>query len=251
MILQYGLGCLDHYFASGDEANRTRAGSALSWLERSVRKDGSLDNHCRELHGQPGVAFYSNNSAMTLGQGISLLIRAAEANVPGAPPAARLTLAGRMCESMLQPIAEGGGALYVDGDLVLCEYCRTDGYVVLNGWVFAILGLYDYCRVIGDKGSAHRLQTTLNTLQRRIDEFLVPRKRDWSYYDNRGRIASPIYQVTHITQMDVLFRLTGIERFRDVRDGLSAGYRLLNRLRYTSRKIYEKIVDSSRYSTQR
>ncbi len=248
MILQYGLGCLERYFESSDESYVPRVDAVLAWLTSAVASDGSLDNHSAELH--PDRSFHSNNSAMTLGLAISLLVRIADTDLPGLRSADQLGLATRLVTSMLRPLDEGGTASYAGLDLVLHEYARVDDYVVLNGWVFGILGLHDYWRVTQSASTKDALQATVDTLARWLERFMVP-ARGWSYYDNRGRLASPTYQVTHITQMQVLFGLTGRECFAELHRRLRTGYSMSNRIRYTARKIAEKLCDSHRYSTQR
>lgn len=51
---------------------------------------------------------------------------------------------------MLKPINHGGTSIYEGDDLLFAEYTHLP--VVLNGWIFAWWGLYDYVVVTGDKG---------------------------------------------------------------------------------------------------
>lgn len=248
MIVQYGLGSLDLHLETGDAADLHRVRSVAAWLLGHCENGGWYDNLFRELNLDPRVEFYSNNSAMTQGQVISFLVRAVRHDLLGSREREVVDLVHRLYHNLALPLAKGGGSLYRHGRVYLCECCRTDDYVVLNGWIYAFLGLYDYCNWSEDHDAERYLMASLDTLEDEVAHFIVPAD-DWSYYDNKGRLSSPTYHVTHMSQTDVLFRLTGRQAFRDAHDRLTQGYTVRNRVKYTSRKIVEKLRDTHRYST--
>ena len=75
---------------------------------------------------------------MAQGEGASVLLRAytLTGNV------SYREAAQKAVDFMLQDIEKGGTTEYADGKLVFREY--TNQPVVLNGWIFAWWGLYDY-----------------------------------------------------------------------------------------------------------
>ncbi len=78
-------------------------------------------------------------SAMTQGEGASLLYRAiletGDVRFSG--------VADQAIALMLKPVAEGGKAYYDQGKLTLEENPQATPSAILNGWIFAVFGLYD------------------------------------------------------------------------------------------------------------
>jgi hypothetical protein len=144
-----------------------------------------------------GMRLASPYSAMAQGQGISLLARAyAATNDP-----ACLRAAERALPLLLTPVAEGGTAHQAPEGLVLEEYPRAEPDSVLNGWVFALFGLYDLGLVRTSPTQAEALASTLGALTRRLPAYDAG---FWSYYDARGALASPFYHRLHVSQLSVL-----------------------------------------------
>ena len=110
-----------------------------------------------------------------------------------------------IAQNLLAPLDEGGCALRDGDDLYFCELCRTDGHVIVNGWVFALFGLRDYAEFSADDDIRAALEHSARTLANRIDDYLLP--CDWSMYDNRGRTASPFYHALHVSLIDAMHRL--------------------------------------------
>jgi len=250
MILQYGLGAIDRYFISGLPADERRIRSVASWLLRHCRPDGTFNNYCRELNSDESVAYYSNNSGMTQGQALSFLVRVLRHDLWPEQTMPLGALVERIAENLVLPTAEGGGTLYHENAVVLCEYCRRDEYVVLNGWAFALFGLWDYVQWKEQIRFRNVLDATVDTLARSISNFIVE-GNNWTYYDNLGRLSSPVYHQTHLTIADVLLRLTRRHEFKDAHERIAEGFSLWNRIRYTLRKIVDKLRDPYRYTTAR
>lgn len=250
-IVHYGLGSIDRYFETREQAYLENVRHVASWLLAHCKEQhGYFDNLFREIDTSSHVEYYSNNSAMTQGQAISFLTRVAQHGLLPQFANDAWHLATRLYRNMILPLEHGGGTLYRDGRVYLCEYCRKDDHVVLNGWIYALFGLYDYCAAFADSEAEVQLQATLNTLTQEIGNFVMPHN-NWSYYDNKGRFCSPTYQVTHINQLDALFRLTKREAFREAHEKLLRGNNRYNRLKYTSKKVLEKLHGPYRYVTDR
>ena len=82
---------------------------------------------------------------------------------------------------------------------------------ILNGWIFAWWGLYDYVLLTNDMGIYKlRLNESLNSLLNHLPKFSCIY---WSYYDLNYKIASPFYHDLHVAQMQAMYELTGIELF--------------------------------------
>jgi heparosan-N-sulfate-glucuronate 5-epimerase len=144
-------------------------------------------------------------SAMAQGEVASLLVRVAEASdEPGYAAEARRAV-GSLC-----PDGSDLAANTPEGP-VLQEYPTTPPAHVLNGWIFALWGLYDVAAVLGADGSRERASYDdgLRTLVARLPLYRIG--FDWSRYDLFPRripnVASPFYHRLHVEQLRALTRL--------------------------------------------
>jgi len=138
-----------------------------------------------------GVRYASAYSAMTQGQGVSVLVRAHAAT--GA--AAFLEAARRGTARILVPIDDGGCSRRVPEGLVLEELPLSVPNSVLNGWVYALFGLYDLTLVADDEAARRALEETVQALAASLPKYDAGY---WSYYDVLGNLASPYYHQAHI-----------------------------------------------------
>jgi hypothetical protein len=136
-------------------------------------------------------------SAMAQGQIISVLVRAF--SVAGA--SRYLNAARRGVGFMLTPIDCGGTSRTMREGFLLEEYPAQKRDGVLNGWINAIFGLYDYLLVQSDASTAAAMNWTVDTLVACLPQYDLG---FWSKYDLRGTIASPYYHNVHITQLKAL-----------------------------------------------
>lgn len=197
-IFQYGLGAWDLYLESKDNRYLNKFNQSVEWAKTHQMENGAWRNFD---HVYPTHPF----SAMAQGEGASLLLRAyqqtGEANY--------LEKAGKAIDMMMMPVSEGGTTLYQDSQSILLEYVHRPA--VLNGWIFAWFGLYDYVKATGDEGKYKAfLHQSTDTLEKMLPQFT---NRYWSMYDLDGRISSPFYHKLHIAQMQALHQLTGREAF--------------------------------------
>ena len=173
---------------------------------------------------------------MAQGEGASLLIRGyKETGNQRFLDAARTAL-----DFMLVPVEEGGTTLYEGDGVILLEYTHLPA--VMNGWIFAWWGLYDFVLATGDKGSYRKsMEDSLNALEQKMKSFTTSY---WSNYDLGGRLAGPFYHHLHIAQMQAMWKLTGHAVFQDYADRWTKfeGKRL-NRFRAFCVKAIQKIKE--------
>ncbi|MBI2187952.1 MAG: hypothetical protein HYU37_12685 [Acidobacteria bacterium] len=244
MVLQFGLGAIDRYIETMDRRYRDAALAVYRWLGAHVLSDGSFDNLVSLLHGRR--RYVSSNSAMVQGEALSFLTRVIRLDLAPSEAHARALLT-RVHHNCVLPIERGGTVRYEGEDVFLCEYCRTDGQVVLNGWIFGLFGLLDYTRMTESPHTTLLIDRSIATLERHLPGFIRP--DGWSNYDNRGRIASPVYQHTHITLLSCLATLIGSETLHGAAEALRRGDTWWNRVRYTALKIRDRLVDPDAYTT--
>lgn len=214
-VLQLGLGAWQR---SIDEDDLDRAG----W-QRVARLVADwavvdMDGHGRFVHHQPMPHTYRIDagwhSAMAQGLGVSLLVRHGLEE-----DAARAT------RSLLDPsyglVAQG------EHGPILEEYPAEPRPHVLNGWMWALYGLYDLAHATGDLDDSTRadaqeaFELGVASLAADLPEYETG--RGWSTYDRYphpiANVASPFYHRLHVEMLHALARIAhdgaSIERFED------------------------------------
>ena len=197
-IFQYALGCYDLYISTGDCRYLNKFIQCADWALSKQDTEGRWDNFS---YTSPEAPF----GAMAQGEAASVLIRA----YIETKDEKYLQAAKKAIDFMLTPLHEGGTSVYDGDDLLFAEYTHLP--VVLNGWIFAWWGLFDYVLAVGDKGAYNeRLQQSCQSIVKYLPKF---KNSYWSKYDLGDIITSPFYHNLHIAQMQAMYRLTGERTF--------------------------------------
>jgi len=114
--------------------------------------------------------------------------------------------------------------VYVDssGYYWIEEYPMEVPGQVLNGFIFAIYGLYDYHLLFHDTMSRQLLQGATTTIHHYISAYR--NKGDISKYCLKHGHQNGGYHMVHIDQLDMLYRITGDRYLKDMADSLYADY---------------------------
>lgn len=208
-ILQLGIGAWQR---SIDDDDPERTG--WSAIARRVSEWAAIDmdGHGRFAHLQPMPHTYRIDppwySAMAQGLGASLFVRAgSDAD------------AARAAHSLLD--RQFGLVTDTDDGPVLEEYPAEPHPHVLNGWMWALLGLYDLAHATElDAGDAVRVNA--RTEWEQGVECLVARLpryetvRGWTTYDLYphaiANVASPFYHRLHVSMLHALARVAPHEQ---------------------------------------
>jgi hypothetical protein len=192
-------------------------------LALGVDKSAAFANHVRWLienrTDKENMSFWHHNypvvelgcrppwrSALTQGLALSLLLRAYHLTESEEVS----QVAERVANSMKTPTSEGG-FLYIDenGDYWYQEYMGDCGYV-LNGFIFAMWGVYDYYLYSNDEGCKTIFARCINTLRknlRRYDWRVGLAK--WTVYDLKDRNPVTLgYQKLHVSLLKDLYMIT-------------------------------------------
>lgn len=212
-IAQYGLGNYNLFRQTADLGRRKRFFLAADWL---------LSNLEPNAHGIPVWHHhfdweYRNTlkapwySGLAQGQGISLLVRAHK----DSGDAKYLDAARRALASFFRPTSAGGVAFTDDrDDLWFEEYIVSPPTHILNGFIWATWGVYDYCLATNDKAAQDLFSRAVQTLLHNLDRYDLG---FWSLYEQSGTrlpmVASSFYHRLHIVQLRIMHRLTGEAEF--------------------------------------
>ena len=198
-VFQYGLGCYDLYLQEGDKRYLKLFLHYAAWTLEQQDSSGRWANFA---HCYPENPF----GAMAQGEAASLLIRAYKES----GEQRYLDAARKAIDYMLIPLEKGGTTRYDGDDVILLEYTHLP--VVMNGWIFAWWGLYDYVKLTADTRYRDVMERSCQSLERHLPLFSTGY---WSKYDLDYRIASPFYHRLHIAQMTAMHQLTGRETFAE------------------------------------
>lgn len=225
-IFQYGLAAYDLFLLNNDSEMIEKTIACADWAVENQQVDGSWVTFLYENKEHP-------YSSMAQGEGISLLLRLYQVK----KDARYLNASKKALEFMLIP-KENGGTTKYDGEDVYFYECTEDP-LILNGWIFSLWGVMDYCKFFKDAKVKSILDATLKTLEKRLPDFDLGY---WSMYEDGMRISSPFYHSLHIAQLNVMYELTGravykeySDRFKEYQDSW------INRKRAFITKAYQKV----------
>jgi hypothetical protein len=153
-------------------------------------------------------------SGLAQGQGISVLLRAYLTTKKGS----YLEAAHRAFEVFRHDLSTGG-VRYIDPDRFwwVEEYVTDPPTHILNGFIWALWGIYEYWLVSNHAYAGELFSKCVATLEARLPDVDTGY---WSLYDlapNRMRtLASSFYHRLHIAQLKVMHEITGANLFREL-----------------------------------
>ena len=212
-ISQWGLGNYNMSQRTASQEARQKFLRASDWLCANLRPNPhgvSVWNHefDWEYRQTLRAPWYSG---LAQGQGISLLVRAhKETGQSKSLQAAQLAF-----RSFLTTV-DSGGVMFTDshGDLWFEEYIVSPPTHILNGFIWASWGIYDYFLATRSREAEALFVSAVKTLIANLRHYDLG---FWSLYELSGTrlpmIASPFYHRLHITQLLVMHKMTGEEIF--------------------------------------
>jgi hypothetical protein len=213
-IAQYSLGNFNLYRLTRDSNRLQSFLGVAEWLVTNLERNTKgiwVWNHNFDFEYRTPLKapWYS---ALAQGQGISVLVRAyQETNCPS-----YLETATRAFESFKIGVDQGG-VTYVDekGNTWFEEYIVNPPTHILNGFIWAVWGVYDYFLATGSTVAEKLFGQAIQTLVANLSHYDVG---FWSLYEQSNTrlkmLASPFYHNLHIVQLRILYRLTGEGIFR-------------------------------------
>jgi heparosan-N-sulfate-glucuronate 5-epimerase len=194
VLMQKALGHWDRWLGSKRRSAQHLASflQIADWATNSQDENGGWETW--SLLGITGALPYS---AMAQGEAMSVLVRAFSTT----GEAAYLECARRALAPMLMPIERGGAGWIAPEGLILEEVPFKVPKTILNGWIFALYGLYDLAIADDSQDARVALDNTLGALLARLHMYDAG---FWSFYDTSGTLASPFYHRLHIAQLEAL-----------------------------------------------
>jgi heparosan-N-sulfate-glucuronate 5-epimerase len=208
-IAQYGLGNYNLWVRTADPERRRKFLLIADWMAGNLERNHAnlwlwmhnFDWEYRETLQKPWY------SGLAQGQGISLLVRAHRETGDS-----RYLEAAHRAFAAFKVGMSDGGVTYVDqrGDTWFEEYIVWPPTHILNGFIWASWGVYDYALATKDTAARDLFDRAVRTLSSALSSFDTG---FWSLYEHSGTmlpmLASKFYHQLHIAQLRVMFRLTG------------------------------------------
>jgi hypothetical protein len=221
-IAQYGLGNFNLYLRSGDPDRKRKFFLVADWLATHLERNGHglpmwMHHFDWEYRDTLRAPWYS---ALAQGQGISVLVRAYRETGEQKYSDA----AGSAFRAFEHDVREGGVTFRDSrGDLWYEEYVVYPQNHILNGFMWASWGLYDYLLLTENEKVRGVFQEGVKTLMRNLRDFDTG---FWSLYEHSGTflpmLASSFYHRLHIVQLRVMTKLTGESTFAQFADKWTA-----------------------------
>ena len=242
-IGQMGLAVYHTWLQTGTQEDKQRFLKFVYWFEENAEITPELG-----VRWLTDVALpqYKNpgpwQSAFSQSRGISILLRGYQ--LTGNKKYAEL--AEKALIPFTKPVSQGGVTSFTKWGPFYEEYTAEIPTLVLNGMIFSLCGVHDFMRVFPENKLAEKIfsdgiQTLINILPEYNLGF-------WSKYnlceaDWYPKIdpATIQYQRLHISQLEVLYRITGQKIFKDYQEKFRKQDKFINilkmyKLKYTSLK---------------
>ncbi|HTS06153.1 MAG TPA: D-glucuronyl C5-epimerase family protein [Candidatus Eisenbacteria bacterium] len=217
-VAQYGLGNYNLWRRTNDPSRKEKFFRVAGWLcsnmEQNPQGLAVWNHHFNwEYRDTLRAPWYS---ALAQGQGISVLVRAyKESDNPKYLDAAR-----RAFLSFQTSVVEGGVAFTDEsGDLWFEEYIVSPPTHILNGFIWALWGVYDFALATREQSAVELFNRGVKTLLHNLGRYDLG---FWSTYEQSGTklpmVASTFYHGLHIVQLRIMCRLTNEQEFARVAD---------------------------------
>ena len=210
-IGQMGLAVFHTYLKTNSEKDKNRFLKFVDWFYQNAEISDDLG--VRWITDVP-LPQYKNSgpwqSAFSQSRGISILLRGYQLT----DNKKYAEMAGKALIPFTKPVLEGGVTSFTKWGPFYEEYTAEVPTLVLNGMIFSLCGIYDFIRVFPENKLAKKIfDDGIATLKKILPEYNFGYwsrynlcKSDWYPEIDPATIG---YQRLHITQLEMLYKLTG------------------------------------------
>lgn len=228
-IAEYALCLVNNYIHTGKISYKKQFIHLAQWFVKNASWDRGYATWNYEfpfLNMQPPWI-----SSMAQGQIISVLIRAYQLT----GDCRFLDISKSAMTSFYLNVDDGGVARRdAHGRLILEEYPTNPPSMVLNGYLYAVFGIFDYWKETGDTNAGNLFRECIASIGDLVEDYDTGL---WSRYDSPSYGYSgwaPVrYHMLHIRQLNILYELTNNAEFKHIADRwLKYSMGVKNRLAY-------------------
>lgn len=210
-VAWWGLMSLNRYLASGGQRHWEAFQTQAEWLRSQWRPwAGGAKVWAYDFDWREGRAYLKAPWVSAMAQGLALSALARAYSLAGGGEL--LALAQDAARVFEIDAAAGGVRVVEDGDVYYEEYPTPPYPRILDGFAFALLGLYDLYKVGGDPKIERLFWAGAQTLAERIGQWDFA--GCWSWYGTHGILCSAEYNKLNAGLLLALAQLTGDQRLR-------------------------------------
>ncbi len=210
-IAQFALGAYDYYLNTKDIDAKNIFIKCADWFKGNLKKHGRFYywEYNFEIDAPGGIYGVPWFSAMAQGQGASVLLRAFSET----KDEKYLQAANKAIRPIFYDVSVGGLSVVKGNDYIFPQEYPTDPPSdILNGAIYTYFGVNDYYRVTGDPNVKNICDIIVKTFANELEYYDTGY---WSLYARwpPGRLADHHYNSRHITQLRLLYLITGNKKF--------------------------------------
>ena len=215
-ISQYGLNAYGRYITEKNEEYLEVAIKQADFLlEMQDKETGNYYyDYDYAVYGSDEVLKAPWNSAMAVGNTLSLLTRIYYVT----NDEKYLDAAINSLKPLTLDVEDGGLVSYLFGHKFYEEYPTNKGNFALNGFMFTLIGLYDFYTVTGNQLAGRLYNDGIDTLTFALPFYdsvgISLYHLSHLFYDNQPIHYSDKYHVIHIGQLELLYQLEKEEIFK-------------------------------------
>jgi hypothetical protein len=214
VIARYGVVLLHSYRITHDPAFVDRAEvNAAFLINTAVSRDGALYFPYRfkyalfgnpsDLMDPPWYSVMAQGAALTLFERLFAVTGEERWRTAADSTFATFVQRRRARRPWTVFVARNNGRKY----LWLEEYAKNPPTQVLNGFLYALVGVWEYARASRDASALHVFDGAATTIRHQVQRFRVP--GGVSYYSLRVHAQYRDYHCVHVWQLKLLTRMTG------------------------------------------
>jgi heparosan-N-sulfate-glucuronate 5-epimerase len=205
-----GLCFLNRHYDTQDSKHLQEMEKQILWLERNVfynKSTGSVWQYMFDWKEGKNILKKPWISGMAQGLIISFLVRAYVLT----KKESLLKMAEEATKVYKILVIEGGIRLTENSSVFYEEYPTEKGMKILDGFIFALLGLYDLFQATQNEKYLSMFDEGVETIERNISFWDY--KSKWSRYGTHRFLCTPVYNKLNSRLLNVLYSITGRKTF--------------------------------------
>lgn len=215
-IAQYGLGLCSMWYETKEIKYLEKILVQAEWLiDNTVQGKNGIGRLEYSFQGEAynQIMNVGYISAISQGQAISFLLRA----MIILKRWDYMLTVEKLFKSFQYSIFDGGVVNYdEEGMMYLEEYPTIQISCVLDGFIYAMFGVYDYYLISGNDHAEKIFNDCCNTLKKRLPEFDLGFWSRADLYSKRVKMpASKFYHNVHIQQLKALYAITSEKIYKE------------------------------------
>ena len=207
-VAEYAIGNFDKYIETKDEKYKENFLKQIDWLVENISDRGNYgvwEHYYKLPYYDFGIPWVHG---MAQGLAVSALLRAY--NITNKDV---FLETARKAYGVFEIAIKGGGVRFVDknGNIWLEEYGISPPAHILNGFIFALFGVYDFFLATKEEKALNLWREGIKTVETNLPQYDLGY---WSLYNLVHEHPAPLmYHTIHINQLSALYSLTGKKIF--------------------------------------